>query len=58
MKEPITFIADHVQLKGPRKTDGSYIVTFETGEYIWNQLKELPNLNGSNILVTVTQYEQ
>lgn len=57
MKEPISFIADHVQIKGPRKTDGSFIVTFETGEYVYDQLKDLPNLNGSNILVSVTKYE-
>lgn len=29
----IQFSADHIQVSGPKATDGSYRVVFETGEY-------------------------
>lgn len=52
-----TFVADKVKVHGP-KIDGTFTVTFETGEYAWEQIKELPSLNGTSLQVKVTQYEQ
>lgn len=53
----ITFIADKVRLNGP-KVDGSYSVTFETGEYVWDQIKDLPNLNGDAMMVSISKYDE
>ena len=50
--EPIYFIADKVKLNGP-KIDGGYSVTFEVGGYVWDQIKELPRVNGETIVVAV-----
>lgn len=33
MSNKFTFNSDSLQVKGPKKTDGSFSVTFETGEY-------------------------
>lgn len=52
MTEPIHFIADKVKLNGP-KVDGGYSVTFEVGGYVWDQIKELPRVNGETIVVAV-----
>lgn len=52
MGEPIHFIADKVKLNGP-KVDGGYSVTFEVGGYVWDQIKELPRVNGETIVVAV-----
>jgi hypothetical protein len=52
MNDTISFIADKVKLNGPR-VDGSYTVTFEVGEYMWDQIKELPKLNSETIIVGV-----
>lgn len=51
----ITFIADRVKINGPR-IDGNYSITFETGEFEWGNIKELPNLNGESIVVNVSKY--
>ena len=56
MNEPIYFIADKVKLNGP-KVDGGYSVTFEVGGYIWDQIKELPRVNGETIVVAVMTEE-
>jgi len=50
--EPISFIADKVKVNGP-KVDGGYSVTFEVGGYLWDQIKELPLVNGETIVVAV-----
>lgn len=50
--KPIEFTADSVSIVGP-KIDGSFKISFTTGEYAWNQIKELPNLNGKNVKVVV-----
>lgn len=47
------FIADRVKISGPR-VDGSYSITFEVGEYQWDNIKELPNLNDELIYIKVT----
>ena len=54
--DTIEFVADRVKINGPR-VDGNYSITFETGEYVWDQIKDLPNLNGESILVTVSNYD-
>lgn len=56
MSEPIYFIADKVKLNGP-KVDGGYSVTFEVGGYVWDQIKELPKVNGETIVVAVMTEE-
>ena len=53
----ITFIADKVKLNGP-KVDNSFSITFETGEYVWDMVKELPNMNGKTLKITVEEYTE
>lgn len=48
----IQFISDRVKISGPL-INGDVNVTFSTGEYAWDQIKDLPNLNGAAIYVTV-----
>lgn len=48
----LQFIADSVKVMGP-KVDGGYSVTFQVGGYMWDKIKELPNLNGKTIAVGV-----
>ena len=48
----IKFVADKVRLTGP-KQDGSFTVSFDVGEYMWHNIKELPMVNGSIIGVGV-----
>ncbi len=48
----IKFTADKVKVNGP-KVDGTYSITFDCGEYIWDAIKELPNLNGGIMNVEV-----
>lgn len=53
MKKKIEFTADRVKISGPR-VDGSYTVTLEVGEYAYDQIKDLPQLNNSLIHVEVS----
>lgn len=55
----VTFLADAFSVKGPRQTDGSYTVTFVSGEYTQKQMSELiANLPPMTALkVTVEIYE-
>ncbi len=52
VEEPIKFIADKVKITGP-KHDGSFTVSFETGEYGWSKIKDLPDLNGKVLKIQV-----
>lgn len=52
MSEKVIFQADSVKVNGPL-INGSISITFQTGEYAWDQIKELPNFNNKNIKVTV-----
>ena len=52
----ITFMADRVRLNGPR-IDGSYTLSFEVGEYMYDQIKDVPKLNNAEIYVTVSEHE-
>lgn len=40
----MTFGADRVKIYGPKVTDGSYTITFETGEYSQHDVAELMRL--------------
>ena len=54
-KKQIKFGADKVKINGPR-IDGSYTVTFETGEYEQEKLAELfriPQLSEIKVVVEV-----
>jgi len=51
------FIADRVKISGPR-VDGNYTITFDVGEYMYDQIKDIPKLNDSEIHVTVTNNEK
>jgi len=55
MNEPIIFIADKIKMNGP-KVDGTFTISFDTGEYSWDLIKNLPNLNGESIVVSVSKY--
>ncbi len=52
MADKIEFTADKVKIMGP-KVDGGFVVSFDLGEYTYDQIKELPNLNGKIIKVSV-----
>lgn len=41
--KPVTFTADKIRISGP-KIDGSYNVTFETGEYEQQNIAEILKL--------------
>lgn len=50
------FMADGVIIGGPR-ADGNYRVSFDVGEYQYNNIKNLPLLNGKVLVVAVVQGE-
>ena len=52
VKESIKFSADSVKVSGPL-VGGSFRITFETGEYGWKKIKDLPDLNGKVMNVEV-----
>lgn len=52
----VSFHADKVKIAGPR-VDDSYTVTFEVGEYAYDDISQLPKLNGEVIEVEVKNGE-
>ena len=46
----IMFMADAIRVNGPRKTDNSFSVTFETGEYEKSKLADLLLLDPGQVL--------
>lgn len=48
----IEFIADKVKIAGP-KIDGTYTITFDVGEYAYDEIMHLPKMNGSAMYVSV-----
>lgn len=52
----IKFKADRVKISGPR-VDDSYTITFETGDYAYDDIMELPKMNGETIEVEVRNGE-
>lgn len=51
-KNKTVFVADKVAISGPRQ-DGNYRVAFDIGEYQYNNIKDLPLLNGKILYVAV-----
>ncbi len=51
-EKQIVFTADQVKINGPL-VGGNINITFSTGEYAWDQVKNLPNLNGQNMEIVV-----
>ncbi len=51
-----SFLADKVKISGPR-IDGSYTITFEVGEYEYDNIKDMVKLNGKIIKVSVEEKE-
>lgn len=55
----ITFVADSYMVRGPKQTDGSYTISFTTGEYMQKNVAEiiqqLPPMTA--IEVTLKVYE-
>lgn len=49
----INFIADKLKISGPR-IDGTYTITLEVGEYMYDEIKDAPKLNGGNINVIIS----
>ena len=53
----IHFLADRVKISGP-KIDDTYTITFETGDYAYEDIMELPKMNNGIISVEVTDEEK
>lgn len=52
------FIADGVQVRGPRQSDGSFTISFTTGEYQADKVAELLKIRRDIALnVSVEMYE-
>jgi len=47
-----TFHPDRVTFRGPR-VDGSYVLSFEIGEYEYDDVKDIPKMNGKMVTVEV-----
>lgn len=58
--DTVVFTADSFMVRGPKQTDGSYSVSFTSGEYTQKQIAELiakiPPLTA--LKVTVEIYEE
>jgi len=50
------FMADGLTINGPR-VDGNFKVSFDVGQYQYNNIKNLPLLNGKILIVAVIQGE-
>lgn len=50
----INFISDRVKISGPR-VDGNYSISFDVGEYEYEQIMLLPKLNGNAMYVSVSE---
>jgi len=59
MKDTVELIADSFMVRGPKQTDGSYTLSFTTGEYMQNKIAELiqtiPPMTA--VKVTIQTYE-
>ena len=51
------FAADQVMINGPR-ADGNFRVSFDVGSYQYDNIKNLPKLNGKMLVVAVVQGEE
>lgn len=50
------FMADNLTISGPR-VDGNFKVSFDVGQYQYENIKNLPLLNGKILVVAVVQGE-
>lgn len=59
MKEPVELIADSFMVRGPKQTDGSYTISFTTGEYMQDKvasvIKTIPPMTA--VKITIQEYE-
>lgn len=53
----IEFIADKLQVSGPRATDNSFVVKLETGEYEKSKLADLLLLDPGQVLKVSVETE-
>lgn len=53
----IQFKADHIQVSGPKASDGSYKVTFETGEYSQEQVAALLMIPQRTVITVSVEYQ-
>lgn len=54
----IELLADNVQVSGPRKTDGSYTIKLETGEYEAINVAKLMALPRDVVLKVVVEAKE
>lgn len=54
----LQFKADHIQVSGPKASDGSYKVTFETGEYSQEQVAALLMIPQRTVITVSVEYEE
>lgn len=53
----VQFKADTVRVSGPRQSDGSFLVTFELGEYMSGCVAKILSLPRGNILKVTIDIE-
>lgn len=53
----VEFIADKLQVSGPRATDNSFVVKLETGEYEKSKLADLLLLDPGQVLKVSVETE-
>ena len=53
MAERYIFHPDRITFRGPR-VDGSFVISFEIGEYEYDAVKDIPKFNGTMVTVEVT----
>lgn len=51
--QKITFDSEHVKITGPSQI-GNVQITFTTSDYQWEQIKDLPTMNGKVFKVEVS----
>lgn len=57
MKQHATFLADSIQISGPRESDGSYRISFRTGEYEQENLAKLMTIPIATMMKVRVEYE-
>jgi len=57
MSTGVTIVADSFMIRGPKQTDGSYTVSFTTGEYMQDKIADLirsmPPLTATEVTIKV-----
>lgn len=52
----INFVADRVKISGPR-VDGNFTITFDVGEYQYDNIKDIPKMNDNILYIAVSNDE-